>query len=47
MGQERLFWRRASQVVAVSEADKKEMLKLEPKLHIKVVPNGVNLDLVK
>jgi glycosyltransferase involved in cell wall biosynthesis len=44
---ERLYWRRASQVVAVSEADKKEMLKLEPRLNIKVVPNGVNLDLFK
>ena len=44
---ERYYWRRATQVVAVSEADKKEMLKLEPGLDIKVVPNGVNLELFK
>ncbi len=44
---ERFYWRHASQVVAVSEADKKEMLKLEPGLDVKIVPNGVNLDLFK
>ena len=42
---ERFYWRRASQVVAVSEADKKEMHKLEPNLDVQIVPNGVNLDL--
>lgn len=44
---ERFYWRKATQVVAVSEADKKEMLKLEPSLNIKIVPNGVNLELFK
>ncbi len=44
---ERFYWRKATQVVAVSEADKKEMLKLEPDLHIEIVPNGVNLDLFR
>ena len=42
---ERYYWRQATQVVAVSEADKKEMLKLEPGMDVKIVPNGVNLDL--
>lgn len=44
---ERFYWRRATQVVAVSEADKKEMLKLEPDIHVEIVPNGVNLDLFR
>lgn len=44
---ERYYWRKATQVVAVSEADKKEMLKLEPDMKVEVVPNGVNLDLFR
>ncbi len=44
---ERYYWRRATQVVAVSEADKKEMLRLEPDIHVEIVPNGVNLDLFR
>lgn len=44
---ERFYWRKANQVIAVSEADKKEMNKLEPDLHVDIVPNGVNLDLFK
>ena len=44
---ERYFWRRATQVVAVSEADKKEMLRLEPDISVEIVPNGVNLDLFR
>src|SRR3989339_408806 len=44
---ERFYWRKASQVVAVSEADKREMLKLEPELNVEIVPNGVNLDLFR
>lgn len=44
---ERYYWRKATQVVAVSEADKREMLKLEPDLNVEIVPNGVNLDLFK
>jgi glycosyltransferase involved in cell wall biosynthesis len=44
---ERFYWRQASQVIAVSEADKKEMNKLEPSLSVEIVPNGVNLDLFR
>jgi glycosyltransferase involved in cell wall biosynthesis len=44
---ERYYWRRATQVVAVSEADKREMLRLEPEIHVEIVPNGVNLDLFR
>jgi len=41
---ERSFWKRASKVVAVSAADKKEMLTLERGLDVNLVPNGVDLD---
>lgn len=41
------FWNKADAVVAVSEADKKEMLKLAPNLEVSLVPNGVNLDFFK
>lgn len=41
------FWKKADGVVAVSEADKKEMLKLAPNLEVGLVPNGVNLDFFK
>ncbi len=44
---ERYYWRQATQVVAVSEADKREMLLLEPDIPVKIVPNGVNLDLFR
>lgn len=44
---ERYYWKKATQVVAVSEADRDEMLKLEPSLNIKIIPNGVNLDLFR
>ena len=44
---ERYYWRKADQVVAVSEADRVEMNKLEPDLPVDIVPNGVNLDLFK
>jgi len=44
---ERYYWRRATQVVAVSEADKREMLLLEPDIRVEIVPNGVNLDLFR
>jgi glycosyltransferase involved in cell wall biosynthesis len=44
---ERFYWRQADQVVAVSEADKNEMLKLESDLNVEIVPNGVNLDLFR
>lgn len=44
---ERYYWKKANLVVAVSEADRKEMLKLEPDIKIEIIQNGVNLDLFK
>ncbi len=44
---EKYYWQKADQVVAVSEQDKQEMKKLLPSLNVKIVPNGVNLDLFK
>lgn len=44
---EKVFWRKAQSAVAVSEADKKEMLDLAPGLKVDIVPNGVNLDFFK
>jgi len=44
---ERYYWRKADQTVAVSEADRDEMHKLEPELGVEIVPNGVNLDLFR
>lgn len=41
---EKYYWRQADQVVAVSEADRQEMLTTAPNLDVKIVPNGVNLD---
>lgn len=38
------FWKKADGVVAVSVADKREMVKLAPRLKVELVPNGVNLD---
>ncbi len=41
---ETYYWKKADEVVAVSAADKDEMLKLAPQLKVDLVPNGVNLD---
>lgn len=41
------FWKKADGVVAVSGADKEEMLKLVPDLEVGLVPNGVNLNFFK
>ncbi len=41
------FWKKADGVVAVSDADKREMLKLAPGLEVGLVPNGVNLNFFK
>lgn len=41
---ETTYWKKADGVVAVSGADKKEMLNLAPDLDVGLVPNGVNLD---
>src|SRR5258706_6191438 len=41
------FWKKADGVVAVSEADRREMLKLAPDLEVGLVPNGVSLDFFK
>lgn len=40
------FWKKASKVVAVSEADKEKMQKLVPNLKVGIVPNGVGEDLM-
>lgn len=39
---EQNFWREATRVVAMSEADRKEMHKLIPELIVNLVPNGVD-----
>lgn len=39
---ESFFWKKATRVIAVSESDKHEMLKLAPGLDIGIVPNGVD-----
>lgn len=44
---ERNYWRKADKVVAVSEADKAEMLKIAPELSVSLIPNGVNLEFFK
>src|SRR3989338_6210289 len=44
---ERYYGREASKVIAVSEKDRQEMLAVEPRLDVDIVPNGVNLDLFK
>lgn len=44
---EKKFWEKADGVVAVSESDKKEMLKIAPGLKVDLVPNGVNLNFFK
>ncbi len=38
------FWKQANGVVAMSESDRKEMLKLAPNLKIDIVPNGIDID---
>jgi polysaccharide biosynthesis protein PslH len=44
---EKHYWQKADQVVAVSRQDRQEMRRLLPNLDVKIVPNGVNLDLFK
>lgn len=44
---EKVYWRKAKRAVAVSSADKKEMLALASELTVDIVPNGVNLDFFK
>ncbi|MBU1071367.1 glycosyltransferase family 4 protein [Patescibacteria group bacterium] len=44
---EKYYWQKADQVVAVSHQDSQEMKKLLPDLDVKIVPNGVNLNLFK
>jgi len=41
------FWKKADGVVAVSDTDKKEMIKLARNLKVGLVPNGVNLEFFK
>lgn len=44
---EKKFWRKASKVVAMSSADKKQMLELSAGLDVSLVPNGVDTDFFK
>ena len=44
---EKNYWQKASRVVAMSEADKKEMQRLIPSLTVDLVPNGVDTDFFK
>lgn len=44
---EKFYWRQANKVIAVSEADKQEMLRFAPNLNVEIVPNGANLDFFK
>lgn len=44
---ERAYWKKADKVVAVSTADKVEMLKITSDLDVSLVPNGVNLEFFK
>jgi glycosyltransferase involved in cell wall biosynthesis len=41
---ERQICQRADRVIAVSEADREALLRLDPRLQITVIPNGVDLD---
>jgi glycosyltransferase involved in cell wall biosynthesis len=41
---EKHYWRKADKLVAVSEEDKHEMLKLIPDAKVDVIPNGVDTD---
>lgn len=41
---EKYFWRKANKVIAVSETDKQEMLRLDSGLDVDLVPNGVDLN---
>ncbi len=44
---ETYYWKKAAQVVAVSENDASKMRKLVPHLNVSVVPNGVGEDLME
>ncbi len=44
---EAYFWKKSSRVIAVSDSDRRDMLKLTPGLNIGVVPNGVDADWFK
>ena len=39
---ERYFWKRADEVVAMSDSDKQKMKKLVPDLSVEIIPNGVD-----
>lgn len=41
---EKHFWKQARRVVAMSDADADEMIKLAPSLHVDIVPNGVDTE---
>jgi len=39
---EKYYWKKADKLIAVSEEDKKEMIKLIPGVEVDVIPNGVD-----
>ncbi len=41
---EKRFWKKATRVVAMSEADKRRMQKISPGLNVDLVPNGVDTE---
>ncbi len=42
---EEFYWRRATRVVAMSEADRDVMRSRTPELHVSIVPNGVDVNI--
>jgi glycosyltransferase involved in cell wall biosynthesis len=42
---EKYYWNKADKLVAVSEEDKKEMIKLIPGVEVDIIPNGVDTKL--
>lgn len=43
---EKTFWNKADLVAAVSQADRRKMLEISPKLKVKVIPNAAGEDLM-
>ena len=43
---ERFFWRKANLVAAVSESDRAEITKLEPKINPAIIPNGAGEEML-
>ena len=41
---ETYYWRRSKKVVAMSDSDRAQMMRLEPSLDIEIVPNGIDIE---